>query len=72
MKNALKNLATTLLGAGEAMMMGVGAEMLFDLTWKQRALVYGVAFMRALFGAVAADARKLLQAAAPPPSGPSA
>lgn len=70
MKNALKHAATTLIGAGEAALMSVGAEMLFDLTWRQRTLVYGVAFMRALFGAFAADAKKSL-GTTPPPADPN-
>jgi hypothetical protein len=70
LSNAARNGATTLLGSVESAVMSVGADMLFDLTWQQRAWVYGVAIFRALFAVVAADAKKALQPAVDPDKTP--
>lgn len=55
--DALKNWRTTLAGVVESAVLSVGAEQLFNLTWSQRAWVYGVALLRTLVSALAADAR---------------
>lgn len=57
-RRACKNFATTMIAAIEGMLLSVSAEALFDLTNKQRAAVLGMAFLRALFGAFTADAKK--------------
>ncbi len=53
-----KNGWTTLIGVCEATLLSVGAETLFDLTNKQRSMVFGMAFLRAAFAALASDAKK--------------
>ncbi len=53
----MKHLSTTLIGAFEAAFMAIGAEVFLTLTWKQRGMMFGWAFLRALFGYMAADAR---------------
>ena len=53
----MKNWKTTLIGLAEATLLGVSAEMLLDLTWQQRGIMLGVAFLRALFAFLAADAK---------------
>ena len=51
----MKNWKTTLLGLGEAVMLELTAESLFDLTWEQRRLVLGMGILRACFGYFARD-----------------
>lgn len=54
-----KNGWTTLIGICEGTVMSVAAETLFGLTNKQRAAIIGLAALRATFGAMTRDAKKV-------------
>lgn len=51
----MKNWKTTVVGIGEAVMLQLSAEALFDLTWKQRGFVITLAVLRATFSYLAKD-----------------
>ncbi len=62
----MKNFRTTFFGVLEAAVLSVGAEMLLNLTWEQRGVVYAVALLRATVSALSADAKNVQ-----PPGPPS-
>lgn len=55
----MKSWRTFVVGIVEATFLSVGAEVLLHLTWSERGLVYGVALLRAVASALAADSRRV-------------
>ncbi len=51
----MRDWKTTLIGLGEAIFIELTAEALFNLTWKERAMVITIGALRASFGYFARD-----------------